>query len=93
MAADLEATAYRNERVRSVVFAAAVPPYMAQTDDNPNGPLDQATADELESGLKSDRDAFFDRPALLRVAPRLWFSEQQGLSVPRTAEGPTLQMQ
>lgn len=48
-------------RLHSVVFAAAVPPYMAQTEDNPNGPLDQATADELESGLKDDRTTFFDQ--------------------------------
>ena len=47
------------ERIRSVVFAAAVPPYLAKTDDNPEGPLDQATADGMESGLKDDRDAFF----------------------------------
>ncbi|MHA3701842.1 alpha/beta fold hydrolase [Jatrophihabitans sp. YIM 134969] len=46
-------------RIRSVVFAAAVPPYLAKTDDNPDGPLDQAAADEMENGLKSDRDAFF----------------------------------
>ena len=27
------------DRLRSVVFAAAVPPYMLKTDDNPDGPL------------------------------------------------------
>ena len=47
------------DRLRSVVFASAVPPYFAQTDDNPDGPLDQATADGMESGLKADRDSFF----------------------------------
>ncbi len=47
------------DRLRSVVFASAVPPYLAQTDDNPDGPLDQATADGMESGLKADRDSFF----------------------------------
>ena len=50
---------YGAERVRSVVFASAVPPYLAQTDDNPDGPLDTATADGMEGGLKGDRDAFF----------------------------------
>ncbi|MEJ5869076.1 alpha/beta hydrolase [Pseudokineococcus sp. 5B2Z-1] len=49
------------DRLRSVVFAAAVPPYMAQTDDNPEGPLDDATAQQFEDGLKSDRSAFFDQ--------------------------------
>ena len=48
-------------RLRSVVFAAAVPPYLAQTDDNPDGPLDDATAQQFESGLTSDRDAFFEQ--------------------------------
>ncbi len=47
------------DRLRSVVFASAVPPYLAQTDDNPDGPLDQATADGMEGGLKADRDSFF----------------------------------
>ena len=46
-------------RIHSVVFASAVPPYLAKSDDNPDGPLDEATADQMESGLKSDRDAFF----------------------------------
>jgi non-heme chloroperoxidase len=48
-------------RVRSVVLAAAVTPYMAQTDDNPDGPLTKDLADEMESGLKEDRDAFFEQ--------------------------------
>jgi len=55
------ASKYGNERVHSVVFAAAVPPFLAQSDDNPEGPLDQATADAFESGLKDDRDGFFDQ--------------------------------
>ena len=50
---------YGSERVRSVVFASAVPPYLAQTDDNPDGPLDKETAAGLEGGLKADRHAFF----------------------------------
>ena len=38
-------TRHGEDRLRSVVFAGAVTPYMAQTDDNPNGPLtkEQAT--------------------------------------------------
>jgi len=35
------------------------PPFLAQSDDNPDGPLDQATADEMEGGLRADRDSFF----------------------------------
>ncbi len=49
------------DRLRSVVLAAAVPPYMMQTDDNPDGPLTKEAADEMTKGLESDRDAFFDQ--------------------------------
>jgi pimeloyl-ACP methyl ester carboxylesterase len=48
------------DRLRSVVFAAAVPPYLMKTDDNPDGPLTPEKAKEMEAGLKADRDAFFD---------------------------------
>ena len=48
------------DRLHSVVFAAAVPPYLAQTDDNPDGPLTPEMAKQFENGLTSDRDAFFD---------------------------------
>lgn len=47
-------------RLRSVVFAAAVPPYLMKRDDNPDGPLTQDAAKEMEDGLKQDRDTFFD---------------------------------
>ncbi|MGR3469185.1 MAG: alpha/beta fold hydrolase [Shimia sp.] len=49
-----------SDRIRSLVFAAAVPPYLMKGDDNPDGPLDQATAEEFEKNLRADRDAFFD---------------------------------
>jgi len=48
------------DRLRSVVFAAAVPPYLMQTDDNPGGPLTKEAAEQMEQGLKDDRDQFFD---------------------------------
>ena len=54
-------TRHGEERLRSVVFAAAVPPYLAQSDDNPEGPLSQEQADGMEKGLTSDRDTFFDQ--------------------------------
>lgn len=50
---------YGTERLHSVVFASAVPPYLAKTDDNPLGPLDKDAADQMESGLKESRDSFF----------------------------------
>lgn len=49
-----------DDRVHSIVLAAAVTPYMARTDDNPDGPLDQATADAMAAALTDDRDAFFE---------------------------------
>ena len=51
---------YGEDRLHSVVFAAAVPPYLAKTDDNPDGPLDDATAQQFEEGIK-DRDSFFEQ--------------------------------
>lgn len=47
-------------RIRSVVFAAAVPPFMMNGDDNPDGPLTQDAAKGMEDGLRADRDAFFE---------------------------------
>ena len=52
---------YGEGRLHSVVFAAAVPPYLLQTDDNPDGPLTKDAADEMTAGLKEDRTAFFDQ--------------------------------
>lgn len=49
------------DRLRSVVFAAAVPPYLMQSDDNPEGPLTKELADEMTEGLTKDRDGFFDQ--------------------------------
>jgi non-heme chloroperoxidase len=48
------------DRLHSIVFAAAVPPYLAQTGDNPDGPLSGEQAAAMAKGLKEDRDAFFD---------------------------------
>ncbi len=48
------------DRLHSVVFAAAVPPYLLKTDDNPDGPLTEDKAEEMKAGLERDRDAFFD---------------------------------
>jgi non-heme chloroperoxidase len=58
-------TKYGEDRLHSVVFAAAVPPYLPQRDDNPDGPLDDETAQHFEDGMSSDRDAFFDEFATM----------------------------
>ena len=55
------ATKYGSERVHSVVFAGAVPPYLAKSDDNPDGPLDADTAEGFEAGVKDEREKFFDQ--------------------------------
>ncbi len=54
------ATKYGAERIRSVVFASAVPPYMEQTSDNPDGPLTKTQATEMTASLTKDEDEFYD---------------------------------
>lgn len=49
------------ERLHSVVFAAAVPPALMQTADNPKGPLTPEKAQAMKQGLEKDRDRFFDQ--------------------------------
>jgi non-heme chloroperoxidase len=70
---------YGDERLHSVVFASAVPPYLAKTEDNPDGPLDEDTARELRQGLVDDRDAFFDdfMTAFFSADGELKVSEEQ----------------
>jgi non-heme chloroperoxidase len=51
---------YGQGKLHSVVFAAAVPPYLMQGPDNPDGPLTKDKAKEMEEGLKADRATFFD---------------------------------
>ena len=48
------------DRLHSVVFAGAIPPYLLQSDDNPDGPLDEETAGGMRSGLEASRDDFFE---------------------------------
>lgn len=48
------------DRLRSVVFAAAVPPCLMKSEDNPDGPLTPEKAKEKEAAFKADREAYFD---------------------------------
>ena len=48
-------------RLRSVVFAAAVPPYLMKTADNPEGPLTPEKAQQMKTALEQNRSAFFDQ--------------------------------
>ena len=51
---------YGTERLRSVVLAAAVPPYLMQTGDNPDGPLTKGQAAQMTAQLTADQDSFYD---------------------------------
>jgi len=72
-------SAHGEERLHSVVFAAAVPPYMLQGDDNPDGPLTEDAAGAMEQGLRSDRDSFFDQftTGFFSAGDQLKVSEEQ----------------
>lgn len=48
-------------RLHSVVFAAAVPPYLLQTTDNPEGPLTPEQAQQKKQAFEQDRNAYFDQ--------------------------------
>ncbi|AND17707.1 alpha/beta fold hydrolase [Rathayibacter tritici] len=54
-------TTYGAERLHSVVFASAVPPYLMKTDDNPDGPLEKAQAAQMTAGLTKSEDDFYDQ--------------------------------
>lgn len=51
---------YGTTRVEKAVFAGAVPPFMYQTADNPDGAIDDATIEDFENGVKTDRLAFLE---------------------------------
>lgn len=52
---------YGTDRIHSVVFASAVPPYLLTTSGNPDGPLSAGAAAEMAAGLTADEDAFYDQ--------------------------------
>ena len=52
---------YGTERVSKAVFAAAVPPYLLKSDDNPEGALDEKAIAGFQAGVKADRIAFLDQ--------------------------------
>lgn len=67
------------DRLHSVVFAAAIPPYLLKTDDNPDGPLTEEAANGMREGLEEDRDAFFESfiTTFFSVGDDLKVSEEQ----------------
>ena len=52
---------YGTERVSKAVLAAAVPPYLFKSDDNPDGALDDKAIAGFEAGVKGDRMAFLEQ--------------------------------
>lgn len=63
------------ERVSKAVFAAAIPPYMFKSKDNPEGGRDDASIATSEGGVKADRLAFLDNFS------KLFFSADKDLKV------------
>ncbi|MEJ5914695.1 alpha/beta fold hydrolase [Pseudokineococcus sp. 1T1Z-3] len=51
---------YGTERVTRAVLAAAVPPYLYASEDNPDGGLDDATIESFQQGVAGDRAAFLE---------------------------------
>ena len=51
---------YGSKRIAKAVFAAAVPPFLYKSADNPEGGLDDATIGQFEAGVKGDRLAFLE---------------------------------
>ena len=52
---------YGTERVSKAVLAAAVPPFLHKTADNPGGGLDDATLAGFQAAVKGDRIAFLNQ--------------------------------
>lgn len=52
---------YGTDRVRSVVFASSVTPYLLQTTANPDGPLTMKDAARATAAFVKDQDAFYDQ--------------------------------
>jgi non-heme chloroperoxidase len=67
------------DRIHSVVFAAAVPPYLMQSSDNPDGPLDEETFQGLRGSLEEDRESFFEEftTGFFSAGQELTVSEEQ----------------
>ena len=54
-------TRHGESRLHSVVFAAAVPPCLMKSADNPDGPLTPERAQEKSAAFERDRAAYFDQ--------------------------------
>ena len=79
---------YGADRVRSAVLAAAVPPYLYKTDDNPDGGLDDATVGGFETAVSADRIAFLKEftTNFFKAGRKLKVSDEQREYAQRIAE-------
>jgi non-heme chloroperoxidase len=70
---------YGEDRIRSLVFAGAVPPYLLKTSDNPEGGLSEDDVRGMEQGAREDREDFLDgfTTNFFSVNGELKVSEQQ----------------
>jgi pimeloyl-ACP methyl ester carboxylesterase len=55
---------YGADRVRSVVFASAVTPYLLRTPGNPEGPLTAERTASMAAALTADHNAFYEEFAM-----------------------------
>jgi non-heme chloroperoxidase len=51
---------FGEDRLQSVVFAGAVPPYLLKTEDNPDGGLGDDDVEGMKSGARENREEFLD---------------------------------
>jgi len=68
---------YGTSRIARAVLAAAVPPYLYKSQDNPDGGLDDATIEQFQTGVKTDRIDF------LEEFTTNFFSAGKGLTGPK----------
>jgi pimeloyl-ACP methyl ester carboxylesterase len=77
---------FGESRLHSVVFAAAVPPYLMKTPDNPEGPLTPQKAQQTKRALEEDRGSFFDQ------FTRDFFSAKGTLQVTESQRGDAIRL-
>ncbi len=80
-------------RISKAVLAAAVPPFMHKSEENPNGALDDATITSFENAVKDDRidfmesftKNFFSANGILKVSEmqRVYARDIAGLASPK----------
>ena len=54
------AAKHGTDRLRSIVLAGAVPPYLLKTEDNPDGGLADDDVAGMQDGVRQDREGFLD---------------------------------